>query len=135
MLPITIKIDDPHIRPKDRHRTNRNGKTYSRTKKKETALAWQITQQMLAHYGPVVIEEDVAVLVEIHGENIRGDIDNYEKFFFDSLQKSGLIKNDSQVKESHCKFFEAPGGHNNSYPLVIHIVKNDPNNWSINPCK
>lgn len=45
-------------------------------------------------------------------DNRRRDIDNIFKCLLDSLQHAGLYKDDSQIKELHCKMFDksAPDG-------------------------
>ena len=67
------------------------------------------------------IRHKIAVSIQIYTTTeLRGDIDNYAKFVYDALQKSGVIKNDKQIRESHNKIYLS-----DTNALVIQIWEYD----------
>ena len=54
----------------------------------------------------IKFNEPITVFITFYRTVKRGDIDNLEKSILDALQKSGVITNDSLVKEKYSRIIE-----------------------------
>ena len=102
---IEINLPDFKLQAKKRPRLGRHGNVYSPTAEHETTLAWLIRAQV----GSLVI--DGPVKLTLRCKFARGDLDNYVKTVCDALQKSQVIRNDSQVIEIMARRVSEPGLH------------------------
>jgi Holliday junction resolvase RusA-like endonuclease len=86
--------------PKKRPRLGQGGRVYSPTGPEEEKFADVLKFAMLEACGePVCFRCFVEVRAEFYFlENPRGDLDNYEKFLYDALEKSGIIENDRLIR-------------------------------------
>ena len=66
---------------------------------------WQLSPFLSVHADKTLYTKRLKANI-LMNQNLRRDTDNYLKAAFDALQKKGLIKNDSQIRQYH--FFESP---------------------------
>jgi Holliday junction resolvase RusA-like endonuclease len=116
---------------KPRHRDlGKKGKgsgKYSPCKVKENALAVDIKKAFLEKYGPIEINYPVVLFLEIVSRRkLTGDNDNYEKFVYDALQKSNILKNDNLIWENHTR---REMGDEDTIEIVITPYRDD--TWSV----
>jgi len=107
---MNIVIEDYICSPKARPRLGKGGNVYSPSTKGENGLAWMMKAYVLEHHPneKIPIEGKISVVIVVLSEkNLRGDIDNYEKFFYDALQKSGIIVNDKQIRRKFTELIES----------------------------
>src|SRR3972149_649124 len=111
---MRLVIENYTQKPKARHRDGCRGK-YTPTAENEMSLAWLIKQKWLewtaknlrVFGSDIPIQEKIGVILEIHSvKTLLGDIDNYEKLVYDALQKSGIIKNDRQIRKKAAVIYE-----------------------------
>lgn len=115
---VRIKLENYRVRPKERPRAGR-GKFYSPSSRREDSLAWLIREQAK---GVAPFTSPIAVHLGIYARGqVRGDLDNYEKFVWDALQKSGVIANDRIIKACSCRVFEGSG--EDSLEIVVDLLE------------
>ena len=89
--------------PKKRPRKGKRGNIYSPSAQREETLAWKIKAQFLNDF---LGDQDEFFEMPLYSEpelyfsskSVRGDLDNFEKFIYDALEKAGIIKNDRQIR-------------------------------------
>jgi Holliday junction resolvase RusA-like endonuclease len=102
---LRIVIDNYVPKPKQRPRFNKYGGVYSPSGSEEQILAWEIISYISHNYPKrKTITDNIKVSLIISArQELKGDIDNYVKFVYDAIQKSGIIENDKQIRESHTR--------------------------------
>lgn len=102
---MKIVIDNYVPKPKERPRFGKKGKVYSPSGTSEQILAWEIKAYVSHHYPKyTTITDYIKISLIISSEQeLKGDIDNYIKFIYDAIQKSGIIENDKQIRESYTR--------------------------------
>jgi len=100
---MKIVIENYYVRPKARPRLGRKG-VYSPSASGERSLAWLI----LAN-APDRTEVTGDVFCRLHiryKKRCPADNDNLEKFVWDAIQKSGILRNDKQIRWNETRVFE-----------------------------
>lgn len=107
MKKLKITLRNYQARPKQRPRIGKGGRVYSPSGKDEQSLAWLIKAQALNQgwQSSFVFRGNIRVDLDIVGD-LLGDKDNYEKFVFDALQKSGVISNDRQIRDGRTRLVQ-----------------------------
>ena len=103
---FNFKLEDHDVTVKVRHR-NTGMRYYSPCAKKGDALAWLLRSEALRCGNPHFITKIAVVIVIRSTKKVsRGDIDNYVKLIYDSLQKACIVQNDRLVREEHVRVEE-----------------------------
>lgn len=81
---------------------NKNGQTWMPNKGKHSkyvAYENMIAGHINIQYSGETIEEDLITILKLYFPNKKmGDLHNYPKSICDGIEKSGIIKNDKQLK-------------------------------------
>lgn len=122
---MKIILDNFHLKPKARPRIGRGGHVYSPTGKHESGLAWEIKAYLTHNYPDFrQFSEYVRVSLDVQCRALTGDLDNYEKTVFDALQKSGVLANDRQIRETRVRIAE--GDVNRITIEIDHLASDKP---------
>ncbi len=104
--------------PKERPRLGANGNVYTprRTAMWEDLIAWHVRGER-ANFG----DAPVQVRCTFHVAGRAGDLDNCVKSLLDGIQKSGAIRNDSQVRDVQARI-ESCGRHEQRTVVTVEAL-------------
>jgi len=101
---MRITIDNYCPAVKKRWRLGKNGNKYSPSKPGEVSLSWLINEAFKKQcpeikkpiWGSLLVNTLIQV-TDRTAKKLKGDLDNYIKFVWDALTKSGVIVDDCQI--------------------------------------